>query len=71
MRPGFFSDCPTNTKYAVSEVRQRILKPLQTQRVPRRGSDQSRDREGAVFSKYETVFVKWCTKVVWHAADTR
>jgi hypothetical protein len=40
-------------KYTVSEVRQRIGKPL----AYARGSDQSRDGHGAVASKYDAVFM--------------
>jgi hypothetical protein len=47
------------TKYTVSEVRQRIGKPL----AYARGSDQSRDGHGAVASKYDTVFMKRCTNI--------
>ena len=42
------------TKYTVSEVRQRIETPLADARV----SDRSHDREGVLFSKYATVFMK-------------
>src|ERR1035438_4512548 len=43
--------------FSVSEIRQRIRKPL----ADARGSDRSRDREGAVASEYATRFAKWCT----------
>jgi hypothetical protein len=46
------------TKYTVSEVRQRIETPL----ADARGSDRSRDREGAEFLQYATVFLKPRTK---------
>ena len=41
-------------KYNVSEVRRRIEIPL----ADARGSDRSRDREGAESLEYATVFVK-------------
>jgi hypothetical protein len=46
-------------KYTVSEVRQRIERPL----ADARGSDRSRDREGAECLEYATVFLKLCTKL--------
>src|SRR5580700_4508516 len=47
------------TKYPVSEVRQRIETPL----ADARGSDRSRDREGAESLEYATVFLKPRTKL--------
>ena len=57
------------TKNAVSGVHQRIGKPL----ADARGSDQSRDRQGAVSSKSENVFAKRRTNLtlgalVWSLA---
>jgi hypothetical protein len=46
------------TKHTVSEVRQRVERPL----ADARGSDRSRDREGAEYLEYAAVFLKLCTK---------
>jgi hypothetical protein len=48
-----------SAKYTVSEVRQRIETPL----ADARGSDRSRDREGAESLEYATVFLKPRTKL--------
>src|ERR1035441_9861943 len=45
-------------KYVVLEVRLRIVRSL----ADARGSDRSRDREGAVFAEYGKVLMKPCTR---------
>jgi hypothetical protein len=47
----------SNEKYLVSEVRLRIARSL----ANARGSDQSRDRKGAIAVEYKSVFAKGCT----------
>jgi len=45
-------------RYTVSQIRARIEEPL----ANARGSDRSRDRQGAVFQEYESALPKWRTK---------